>query len=149
MASSPKHITLQIMVNRPNPEKPPKGMGVEECMRRAEEFIGQNGACLFLMDIAGSRHHPDQAKLFEDYERLLAELNAEFDEYLPVNDLAIPSQSTKGFDILIGDGAGGGINSSEVIPQIIGFADDNYPDLALRYGVAADGFDQEGVRLIK
>jgi hypothetical protein len=138
-----------MMAERYNPEKSPKGMDLEECMDRATRFIGRNGMCLFLMDIVDSRLYPDQTKLFRDFDQLLIDLDAEFREYLPQNNLAVRARADQGFNVFWGDGAGGGINDASAIPRIMEFASENYPEIKLRYAVAEDGYDREGVKLIK
>ena len=124
-------------------------MTLEECVLRADEFIRLNGACLLLMDIIESRFHPNQRKLFADYQQLLTDLNVEFGEFLPYNTLTALDRPEKGFNRILGDGATAGINDVSVIEQVMRYAGEHPTAIPLRFAVAEDGYDEEGIQLIK
>ena len=126
-----------------------KGISVEACIKRANELIEQNGLCLFLMDTKGSRQLANRQNLNEQLESLIEELNTEFGNYFPENNLATSTRTEKGFPFLFGDGAWAAINNSEVIPKIIDYSTNNYPELDFYYNVAEDGYDNYGTRTVK
>ncbi len=108
-----------------------KGLTIEECVRRAEKFIGSQSVCLLLYDIKGSRN-------FEVNEFI------QKSKYMPKNDLDFRGIFKKGFQIYRGDGAVAGINSAEIIPEIVNYQKKMFPDVQLYWSVAKDGFDKEG-----
>lgn len=123
-----------------------KGLSVEECVRRAEGLIEQNGMCLLLLDMKDSRtRFPDTIVCREKLTEIVTDLNHYFAEYLPPNSLASLSyRDENGFRIFSGDSAMAGINSSEVIPRIILYQETNYPEAPFYWSVAEDGYDNEG-----
>lgn len=125
-----------------------EGMTVEQCMQKAEALIEQNGACLLVMDIISSREHYGDQSFYDEFFKFINELNDMFDEYLPENNLTSISRYEKGFRAILGDGVTGAISNSGIIPNILNYAKTNYPDISLRYSVAADGYD-EAVDIIK
>lgn len=126
-----------------------KGISVEACIKRADEFIKKNGLCLFLMDLKGSKQFSNRQELNTQLGLLIQDLNTEFDEYFPENNLATSTRTEKGFPFLFGDGAWTAINNSEVIPKIIDYSSNNYPELNFYYNVAEDGYDEDGTRTVK
>lgn len=137
----------------PNSEKPTenyeKGMSIEACIKIANKLIEQNGLCLFLMDVKKSKQFSNRQELNTQLESLIQDLNTKFDEYFPENNLATPTRTEKGFPFLFGDGAWTAINDSEVIPKIIDYSSNNYPELNFYYNVAEDGYDENGTRTVK
>lgn len=131
--------------------EPKKGLSVDECLKKADKYIQNNNQCLFLFDVKGSKKYESdqrdelQKRLFI----LINDLNIKFDEYFPENCLATPTRKEKGFFSLLGDGSWVGINNSEVIPKIIDVLNKDYSDISFNFGVAKDGFDQEGLKIIK
>lgn len=51
--------------------------------------------------------------------------------------------------IFIRDGSWAGINNAEVIPKIIDYQRTEYFDVPLYWGVARDGYDARGTRIVK
>jgi len=126
-----------------------KGISIEACIKKANELIEQNGLCLFLMDVKGSKQIDNRRELNTQLESLIQELNIEFDRYFPENNLATSTRTEKGFPFLFGDGAWAAINNSEVIPQIIDYSAKNYPEIDFYYNVAEDGYDNNGTKTVK
>lgn len=115
----------------------------ERAVSEAERIIAENGVCLFIVDLVGSSKHWNDAsyKGFELLETFLKEISKEFAEYLPENTLANGSRKTEiGFEGRLGDAGWGGINDAKVIPLIIKFKEEKYPELELHYGVSEDGW---------
>lgn len=133
------------------PENTEKGMTPELCYERAVEIISKNGVCLLLMDLVGSSKMEERFRsdVFDRYSDLLTRLNEEFEDYLPANKLVNGSREDKGFVFALGDAAAAAINSPHVVNEVIEIVNNEYPDIPLRYGVAEDGWDEEGVRLVK
>ena len=71
-------------------------------------------------------------------------LNTKFSEYMPENDLDFKTIFKKGFQIQGGDAAVAGINSAEIIPEIVNYQKEMFPDVPVYWSVARDGFDKEG-----
>lgn len=126
-----------------------KGIDIEACIKKANEIIEQNGLCLFLMDVKGSKQIDNRQELNTNLESLIRELNTEFDRYFPENNLATSTRTEKGFPFLFGDGTWAAINSSEVVSQIIDYSAKNYPEINFYYNVAEDGYDNSGTRTVK
>ena len=128
---------------------PQKGMTLEECTDRANRFIGRNGICLLLLDVQNASQYyytSTMHQFYENFQQLLAGLNTNFAEYMPPNDLLAYGQEYAGFRTVIGDSAGAGINSSEVIPDIMAYTNDILP---CYFAVGEDGFDREATKLVK
>jgi len=125
-----------------------KGMSIEDCVDKAKKYISENGLCLFMFDVQGSKKFEDRQELQTQLLNLLKELNSKFEKYFPENNLAVQSRQEKGFFNLLGDGTWAGINDSEVIPMIQEYIQTNYPNISFYYGVARDGYD-EAINLIK
>ena len=129
-----------------------KGMNLEECVSYADECISENGECLLLFDVDDFKRM-DSDNRYVILETMMEDFNQKFDEYFPVNNLATKDYSTpreeKGFQVTLGDGSWAGINSSEVIPKIIEYQRENYPDISLSWGVARDGYDNERLKLVR
>lgn len=124
-------------------------MSIDDCVAYADKVIQQNGACLMLMDMVGSKHIFTSEKNRKDFLSLVANLNDFLDDYLPENELTAMGRQEKGFNIILGDGVTAGINDSQIIPVVAEYAETYYPHLPFRYGVAADGFDKPNIELIK
>lgn len=123
----------------------------EACVEKATKLIEELGVCLFIVDgihfTRGNESHGDKV-LFESLQSFAREASEKFDQYFPVNSLAVPGREEKGFQGFLGDAAWAAINDASVIPLIIAFKEEHYPKLPLHYGVAADGWS-DGVELIK
>ncbi|PKL31564.1 hypothetical protein CVV43_01690 [Candidatus Saccharibacteria bacterium HGW-Saccharibacteria-1] len=130
-------------------EKHEKGATIEQCINKADKFIDKNGLCLFLFDVKGSKDYKPRQELQDRLNNLLAELNTEFDEYLPLNNLAVMIHEEKGFNTLLGDSSWAGINSSKAITEISDYISKNYADINFRYDVAEDGYDEENTKIAK
>lgn len=127
----------------------PKGLSIEACVKKADELIAAQGVCLFLLDIINSRQHPDRVHMRQRLIQLADELNERFVEHLPENNLAHIQRHEAGFVYFFGDSTWAGIDNSGVIPPIAEYAQTHYPDIPLRFGVAKDGHDREGMRTVK
>ena len=130
----------------PKNEKLEKGLTPEKCIEKATAYIAENGACLFLTDLVGSRQA--SSEVYQQYDKLLSDLTQLFDDHLPENTL-LNGETEQGFHRVLGDGGVAAIDTSDIIMPIIEYACEQYPDLSLRYGVARDGWDKEGVKLLK
>ena len=120
-----------------------KGLTIEECVRRAKKFIDSQGVCLLLYDIKESRNF--EVNEFVQKRREMQEsLNNKFSKYMPKNDLDFMGIFKKGFQIYRGDAAVAGINSAEIIPEIVKYQKEMFPDVQLYWSVAKDGFDKKG-----
>ena len=126
-----------------------KGSSIDECVAKAEQFIKKKGICLLLFDVQYSRYVQDRQKLQEELMTMIKDINSRFDKYFPENYLATPTRLEKGFEVLLGDGAGAGISSAEVILQIVKYQQENYPHIPLYWDVARDGFDTENTEIIR
>jgi len=130
-------------------KKESKGLSIEECIKRADELISKNGVCLLLWDVKGSRNFEDVNGLSIQLFKMMEDLNKKFSEYFPKNTLATRVREEKGFWGPLGDGAWAGINSSKIIPEIIEYQKQKYPLIPLYWGIAEDGWDEEGLKVVK
>lgn len=130
-------------------EKKVKGLSIEECVKRAEKFINKNGMCLFLLDVKGSKKFSNRQELQNRLKIIVQKLNEKFDEYFPENTLAVSFREEKGFGNILGDGMWAGINNSNAISKIVTYLNQNYSDISFYLGVAEDGYDDEGLKIIK
>ena len=128
--------------------KEEKGKTIEVCVSKANKYILENGMCLFIFDVQGSKKYIDRQELQTQLINIIKELNLEFDKYFPENNLATMSRQEKGFFNLLGDGSWAAINDSEVISMITKYLQDNYPNIQFYFDVARDGYD-EAVNLVK
>ncbi len=124
-----------------------RGLTIEECVKKSEELISKQGNCLLLFDVCNSRQY-NIKKLNVQLKLFMQKVNDKFEKYFPENDLATITRKEKGFYALLGDGAWAGINSPEVIPKIIKYQKENFPEFSLRWQIAKDGYD-EGANLVK
>jgi len=125
-----------------------KGMTLEECVDKAREYIAANGTCLFLFDVKGSKNF-DPRGLMDRLRSMMEDLNSQFAQYLPENDLAVYERKETGFVFILGDASWAGINTADVIPTIVEYQQQHYPDIPLYWGVAKDGYDREGTKIAK
>jgi len=126
-----------------------KGISLELCIEKAEEYIKQNGMCLFVLDVQGSQKLRERINLQVQLESLVGELNALFEDFLPENNLTTVSRTEKGFNQILGDGIVAGISNADVIPATAQYIKDSYPFIPFYYNVAVDGYDDEAMRTIK
>lgn len=126
-----------------------KGVSVEECVKKANKFIKNSGSCLFLFDVKNSKKHPNRQLLQEQLTQLITNLNSEFEQYLPENNLMVSIRSEKGFSYLFGDGSWAGINNSEAIIKIVDFVHQKMPSVEFYFDVAQHGFDSSNLKIIK
>lgn len=126
-----------------------KGMSVDECVRNAEVFISRHGLCLLIFDVRGSSGFEDKNSLISRLHLMMDDLNERFYGYFPENNLAVYSRREQGFQFLFGDASWAGINSSDVIPDIIKYQKEKYPDIPLYWGVARNGYDEENTKIAK
>ena len=123
--------------------KPKKGLTIEECVKKAEKFIESQGVCLLLYDIKGSRNF-EINEFIQKRAEIQESLNNKFSKYMPKNDLDFRGIFKKGFQLQRGDAAVAGINSAEIIPEIVKYQKEMFPDVQLYWSVAKDGFDKKG-----
>ncbi len=130
---------------------PKSELTVEQCIKKADSLITKNGQCLFLLDVKNSRQGTveDRNNLQKRLTSLLGKLNNEFDQYFPINNLALITRQEKGYYSLLGDGSWVGIDNSEVIPKIVDYIHTTLPDVHFRFGIAKDGYDKEALKLIR
>lgn len=136
----------------PSPEiKIEKGISVSKCVDKAQQYIKNNGVCLFLFDVKGSKKYSDESRkqLQIKLKDLISDMNIEFDQYFPKNNLATETREEKGFYGLLGDGSWVGINNSEIIPKIVEFMKEKLPDVSFHFNVAKDGYDHEALKTVK
>jgi len=134
----------------PSPEiKIEKGISVSKCVDKANLYIKNNGACLFLFDVKGSKKYEDRQQLQIKLKGLISDMNIEFDQYFPKNNLATETREEKGFYGLLGDGSWVGINNSEVIPKMVEFMKEKLPNVSFHFNVAKDGEDHEALKTVK
>ncbi|MFA5749956.1 MAG: hypothetical protein WC895_01900 [Candidatus Shapirobacteria bacterium] len=126
-----------------------KGISIFECVNKAQEYIKDNDACLFLFDIKGSKKYKNRQQLQIKLKDLISDMNIEFDQYFPKNNLATGTREEKGFYGLFGDGSWVGINNSEVIPKIVEFMNEKLPNVSFHFNVAKDGYDKEALKTVK
>ncbi len=125
-----------------------KGLSLEDCVERARHYIDKNGMCLLLFDVKGARYHPDRRRLVSDLKSMMYDLNTRFDEYLPVNDLGVYGEFQKGFCSLLGDGSWAGIDDHSAVSEIINYQEREYQEIKLYWGIAEDGYDREGIKIV-
>lgn len=130
-------------------EKPKKGVTVDECIKKADKFIKSKGICLFLFDVKDSRKYSNREELRNQLLSLRTELNSEFGDYFPENDLAVKYRMEKGFTYFYGDGSWVGINNSEAIIKITNYINQKMPSTKLYFDVARDGYDSPNIEIIK
>jgi len=123
-------------------------MSVDECVQNAEVFIQSQGTCLLLFDVKGSKDF-NTNNLMSKLSFMMKDLNQRFEEYFPEHELAAYSRKEKGFQFLLGDGSWTGINSAEIIPEVIRYQRKKYSDIPLYWGVARDGYDRDGMKIIQ
>lgn len=126
-----------------------KGMSIDECVKNAETFIQNNGICLLLFDVKGSSNYDNPTDLINRLYDMMKDLNKKFGKYFPEHKLAVSFRKEKGFKFLLGDASWTGINSADVIPEIISYQKNKYPDIDLYWGVAIDGYDEERTKIAK
>jgi len=138
------------MTPEKNPvEKPKKGVTIDECIKKADKYIRAKGLCLFLFDVKDSKKYLDRQELQHQLVSLAADLNSEFNEYFPENDLMVINQKEKGFINFLGDASWAAINSSEVITKIANFMSEKMPSIKFHFDVARDGFDSPNLKIAK
>lgn len=130
-------------------EKPKKSITLDECIKKADEYIKSSGSCLFLFDVKDSKKYPNRQELQDQLKTLTTELNSEFNEYFPENDLMVKNRLEKGFAGLLGDGSWAGINSIEAITQIVNYIHQKLPSVQFYFDVARNGFDSPNLKILK
>lgn len=124
-------------------KKKKKGLTVSECVKKARKYIKEYGICLLWFDVRGSRRL-DLRQLRRRLEAMIKDLNSKFADYFPENDLAVINRSEKGFPgIILGDLSYVGINDAEIIPEIVKYQKEKYPDISFWWGVAKDGYTKK------
>lgn len=118
---------------------------IGECLQKAEKYISEKGICLFIFDVKDSKKSKDRKRLQERLFSMRDDLNKNFAEYLPENRLLKGIIKSKGFEIVAGDAACAGINSSYSVDEIIKYLTRNYKDIELNFGIARDCYDKQGM----
>lgn len=126
-----------------NVEQNKKGVDIKCCIEKANEYISKNGICLFLFDVVNSKDYVDRQNLQTRLENLITELNNDFAEFFPENNIANLVRQEKGFPFIFGDGSWAGINSSDAITKITQYMSEKYADISFNYDVAENGFDDD------
>ncbi|PIN99662.1 hypothetical protein COT72_05280 [archaeon CG10_big_fil_rev_8_21_14_0_10_43_11] len=121
--------------------KKEKGMSLEACVERAQEYITEQGACLLIFDVKNSRAHDDLNALYKTVDAFRADVNKTFKAYLPKNVLSTLVREETGFEMRWGDASWAAINNPQVILDIIAYQKKEYPLLELHWAIAKDGFD--------
>ena len=124
-------------------DKPRKGLTTDECVKKARNYIKKYGQCLLWFDVVRSRDFPDATRLVQRLKAMMKGLNYKFGKHFPKNHLAVIFRTEKGFQILFGDCSWAGINNAEIIPEIIKYQKEKYPDISLWWGIAKDGYKEE------
>lgn len=131
-------------------EKKKKGLTVDECVKKAREYISKNRMCLLVFDVKGSRKFPNKQTLINVLLMMIKDINSRFNRYFPkVGPFGNKTGFRAGFRDLFGDSSWAVINNAEIIPKIIEYQQENYPDIPLHWGVAKDLQDKEGMSLVK
>jgi hypothetical protein len=132
-------------------QKPGKGLSHEELIQTAQAILQSADVCLLVCDIVKSRSHEGFPSLLEQQQYFIGALKdvaERFGASLPVNTLRNGVETDRGFVVIAGDAATAGIGDASVIPQILAHLDQHYPKLKLRWSIARDGWDREGMRII-
>lgn len=125
-----------------------KGLSINDCVKKADKYIKKNGVCLLLLDVKGSSKYKNPDELTANMMKMVKELNAKFEQYLPENYLTARYREKNGFSITHGDAIWAEINNSEVIMETKKYLDENYSQIAFYWGIAKDGWDKEGLSVI-
>ncbi len=123
-------------------KKKAKGLPIDECVRRASRYISEQGMCLLLFDVKGSRNFPESYCMEKKLEEMADDINCKFSGYLPENSLA--GKLGKGFSIFRGDSGIGCINSVDAVREISDYQKARYGEISLYWSVAKDSDDREG-----
>lgn len=83
-------------------------MSVGECVQNAEIFIRDQGVCLLLFDVKGSRNFENSNDLVTRLLGMMKDLNIRFKDNFPEHNLAVNSRIECGFQYLLGMGLGQG-----------------------------------------
>ncbi len=124
---------------------------IDDIVDIAEDMIARNGICLLLFDVIGSQRLSSERRylLQKELHYMMEDLNSRFDSYMSEHDIAVYGRKEKGFTHLIGDGSWAGISEASVIPEIISYQHNRYPEIPLRWGVAEDGYDTQGTGIVR
>jgi len=135
-----------------------RSMRVGNCVAKARKYIDEQGMCLLLFDVEGSRNFPDRDELQTKLHAMVRDLNSKFRDYFPENSLlGVPERIEKGvlfyridrgFEFVGGDGGAAGINNPDIIPEICKYQKTKYPDIPVYWGVARDWYDKKGMSLV-
>ena len=127
-----------------------KSISIEQCILKAQKYIDEQGVCLFLYDVKGSKKYSpiDRQSLQKNLIKIKNELNIKFSEYFPTNTLRCLVEEDTGATIMGGDGCLIGINNAEVIPKIVDYLKENCPEASFHYNVAKDGWD-DAIKTVK
>ncbi|MBN2459386.1 hypothetical protein JXB28_03820 [Candidatus Woesearchaeota archaeon] len=128
-------------------KKKEKGLSLEQCIRRAEEYVADLGVCVLAMDVKGSATHLEEEgnRYTKRLARMVSDLNHVFEKYLPFSKI-IAGNEERGFKIIRGDQVIGAINYAGAIKKIYDYQKEHYPDIDLYWTVAKDGWDEKAFR---
>ena len=125
-----------------------KGLSIEECVSKARGYISEQGICLLIFDVKGSRNYPDRQKLQERLKEMIKMLNFKYSIFMPENSL-LKEHKTKGFQFVAGDSCAAAINSADAIYEIERCQRKWYPDIPLYWAVAKDSYDEQGMSIAR
>lgn len=129
-------------------KKAKKGLPINKCVEKANNYISQYGLCVLVFDVVCSgKAGDDREKLRIDLDAMIENINSGFERYLPENSIIISTKKSKGFEIVCGDAGCGTVNSEKAVEEIIKYQRKNYKSIKLRWGIAKDGYDKEGMRI--
>jgi hypothetical protein len=126
-----------------------KVMEIKRYIKKADKIISEQGLCLLLFDVMESKNFKNSYKLQEKLKYMCQDFNQKFKTYFPKNNLGALKREERGFQSLLGDSSWAGINSSAVIPDIIKYQNEKYPNIPLYWGIAKDGYDEGGIKIAK
>lgn len=132
-------------------QKREKRLSPDELVKAAQTILSAEDACLLVCDIVESGKFTGFSSLLEQQQYFVGALTAAVGRYgnsFPENRLRNFHEEDRGFVVVAGDGAIAAINNAAVIPEILRFLGEHYPKLKLRWSVAKDGLDRQGLSII-
>jgi hypothetical protein len=118
-----------------------KGMNLEECTQKAENYISKNGLCLLGFDLVNSRDY-DSKQMVLSLIELRKDLNSKFKKYFIKNKLRNGGDVDYGFVCVRGDSSCAGINSSLAVRDISNYVAEKYKKLRFYWAIGKDGWDE-------
>jgi penicillin-binding protein-related factor A (putative recombinase) len=120
-----------------------KGMSLEKCVNKTEEYISEQRICYLAFDVIGSKKM-DRDFFYKTLFSLKNKINDNFMKYFVGDRLCNDNAGTRGsLETCRGDSAGTYIASSEAVKNIIKYTQENYSDFPLKWIVAKNCRDIE------